>query len=258
MTSALHENLVLSIIIPTFGRAQLLHSCLDSFRTLKCAFEVIVVDDGSYLPIAIDIKDYAFQIKLVRHPKNLGRFEAIKSGSVLASGLYVMLFDSDDLWVESGEFEMSMNSLFGDIGLVFFTSKTSYRCQCEKLAANYFKIRYQSDIKGDLKEVISTTRFREALEHLGLISARRVPTTLIWLLAYSGQNVALLPHIICRKEYLSNGMTKQSLKNRLLDPYPMYLLYLELVKCSFETKAWLLLGKFGIRLIFYRIISVKL
>lgn len=256
MTTKYQETILLSVIIPTFGRLHLLHDCLGSFRRLKCAFEIIIVDDGSNPPICVGASEYNFPVRIIRHTENLGRFEAIKSGAALASGAYIMLFDSDDLWIENRVFELAMTTLCGEAGIIFFTNKTFNKSRLGRFATNYFSIRYKSDIHGDLKEVVLASRFKKTLEQLASVVARRVPTTLIWSLAYSQQRVSLFPHIVCFKQYLSDGMTKKSLKSRLLDSYPMYLLYIQLIKSAFEAKDWMLLFKFGARLVFYRMVSV--
>lgn len=94
---------LISIIIPTFNRAQLLGETLDSVlgQTYK-NWECIVVDDGStdnteMLMVAYKAKDSRF--KYYRRPDNLlpGGNAARNYGFEISQGEYVNWFDDDDI-----------------------------------------------------------------------------------------------------------------------------------------------------------------
>src|SRR5215510_9484689 len=98
-----HSNSLVSIILPTFNRAQFLREAFasigaQSFRN----WELIVVDDGS----TDDTKDVVEEWKqgvtqAVTYVKqaNKGAYGARNTGLDHASGEYVAFFDSDDLWL---------------------------------------------------------------------------------------------------------------------------------------------------------------
>jgi len=58
-----------SVIVPTYGRAELLHALLERLTAQTLAperFEVVAVDDGSPEPIAADASRYPFALRLLR------------------------------------------------------------------------------------------------------------------------------------------------------------------------------------------------
>ena len=88
-----------SIIIPTYNRAEMLVECLESIFAQTCdAYEVIVVDDGSTDNTDELIKPYLDRVKYIKH-ENRGNAAARNSGLDLAKGEYIAFLDSDDLWL---------------------------------------------------------------------------------------------------------------------------------------------------------------
>jgi len=92
-----------SIIIPTYNRPRQLHECLKSIERLefpKKRFEVIVVDDGSKIPLRKLIRsfDNHFSVKLV-HQSNAGPAAARNSGAAHAMGDFLVFTDDDCLTV---------------------------------------------------------------------------------------------------------------------------------------------------------------
>lgn len=86
----------LSIIIPVFNEEKTIAEIIKRVKAVKMdnvTKEIIVVDDGS--------SDRTLQkipkdgIKLIKHPKNMGKGAAVKSGVALASGEYVIIQDAD-------------------------------------------------------------------------------------------------------------------------------------------------------------------
>jgi glycosyltransferase involved in cell wall biosynthesis len=89
-----------SVVIPTYNNAALLHETLDgvrrqSFRDL----EVIVVDDGSTDETAEVVKRYAPNIYYV-HQSNQGPAAARNKGAAVAQGEFIAFCDHDDIWNE--------------------------------------------------------------------------------------------------------------------------------------------------------------
>ncbi len=89
-----------SIIIPTYNRAALLGSAIDSALAQGEGFEVIVVDDGSTDDTAILLAGYGNRIRVLRQA-NKGPSAARNLAAKAAHGDYLFFADSDDL-IERG------------------------------------------------------------------------------------------------------------------------------------------------------------
>ncbi len=89
-----------SIIIPTYNRAALLGSAIDSALTQRNDFEVIVVDDGSTDETAALLAGYGDRIRVLRQA-NKGPSAARNLAAEAAGGDYLFFADSDDL-IEPG------------------------------------------------------------------------------------------------------------------------------------------------------------
>ena len=86
-----------SVLIPTYNRAEYLAECLDSIleQTLR-PYEVIVVDDGSSDATRQVLNNYESGIKIIKSP-NRGKPAALNLGLAAATGKYVWVFDDDDV-----------------------------------------------------------------------------------------------------------------------------------------------------------------
>lgn len=89
-----------TVVIPTYNRAALIKSTLDSVLAQDCDdFEVIIVDDGSTDDTGQVVrKNYASdeRVRYIRQV-NSERGAARNRGLIEARGQYVVFFDSDDL-----------------------------------------------------------------------------------------------------------------------------------------------------------------
>jgi glycosyltransferase involved in cell wall biosynthesis len=102
-------NQLVTVIIPTYKRAQALPKAIDSVKnqTYSC-LEIIVVDDND--PLGDDrrlttevMAQYANdeRIHYLCHDKNKGACQARNTGLDAAKGEYVAFLDDDDLWVDT-------------------------------------------------------------------------------------------------------------------------------------------------------------
>jgi GT2 family glycosyltransferase len=90
-----------SVIIPTYNRADLLGRAIKSAleQTITPA-EVIVVDDGSTDNTAAVVQAFGNRVRYMRVP-NGGVSRARNAGIAAATGDWVALLDSDDIWEPS-------------------------------------------------------------------------------------------------------------------------------------------------------------
>ena len=93
----MEDGLRVSVLVPTFNRANYIVECLDSLlaQTMP-ALEIIVIDDGSEDGTAQLLKSYADRIRYVRK-ENGGKPTAVNLGLSLARGELIWIFDDDDV-----------------------------------------------------------------------------------------------------------------------------------------------------------------
>lgn len=94
------QAVLVSAVIPTFNRAELVQRAIDSAlaQTLPVD-EIVVVDDGSTDRTAEILQSrYGERIRYVRQD-NGGVSKARNHGMSLARGQYIALLDSDDVWM---------------------------------------------------------------------------------------------------------------------------------------------------------------
>ena len=90
-------GLRVSVLVPTFNRANYLAECLDSlFAQSMAPLEVIVIDDGSEDGTAELLQRYGNRIRSVRQA-NSGKSVAVNRGLSLAQGDLIWIFDDDDV-----------------------------------------------------------------------------------------------------------------------------------------------------------------
>jgi len=113
----------ISVIIPTYNRAQLIERALQSVLDQEYPdLEVIVVDDCSTdntEDVVNSINDP--RIKFIKHTHNKGANAARNTGIRAASGKYIAFQDSDDEWMP-GKLAKQVDAFEGapeDIGVVY-------------------------------------------------------------------------------------------------------------------------------------------
>lgn len=114
------DGLRVSVLVPTFNRANYIAECLDSLlaQTMP-ALEIIVIDDGSEDGTAQLLKRYGDRIRYVRK-ENGGKPTAVNLGLSLAQGDLIWIFDDDDVALPQA-IESRVLALAGapDAGFVF-------------------------------------------------------------------------------------------------------------------------------------------
>ncbi len=100
------DDLLLSIVTPTYNRAKLLKNCFLSLqRQTNKAFEWIIVDDGSVDDTKAVVASFQEQAPEMRityiYKENGGKHTALNASHPYLHGAYVLMLDSDDTLVET-------------------------------------------------------------------------------------------------------------------------------------------------------------
>jgi GT2 family glycosyltransferase len=95
--------MLLSVVIPTYSRGDLLLRAIDSIQvqTIREHIEIIVVDNASPRRLDRLVQEaYGDLVKVIRLPRNLFYCGAINAGSVVAVGSNIGVLN-DDCWIEA-------------------------------------------------------------------------------------------------------------------------------------------------------------
>ena len=91
------SGLRVSVLVPTFNRANYIPECIDSLLAQSMpALEIIVIDDGSEDETTEVLKRYGERIRYIRKD-NGGKPTAVNLGLALAQGELIWIFDDDDV-----------------------------------------------------------------------------------------------------------------------------------------------------------------
>lgn len=90
----------ISVIIPVHGRVPLLLETLAAVYGQEGDFDkqVILIDDCSPEPIEPEVRRHFPDVTVIRNPVNVRPAAARNQGLDIATGEYVAMLDSDDLW----------------------------------------------------------------------------------------------------------------------------------------------------------------
>lgn len=90
---------IVSVVLPTYNRCRLVCRAIDSVLDQSYrAYELIVVDDGSTDATADRLASYGDRITVIKQA-NRGVSAARNAGIQAASGEFIALLDSDDVWL---------------------------------------------------------------------------------------------------------------------------------------------------------------
>ncbi|MGS1013656.1 glycosyltransferase family 2 protein [Rhodanobacter sp. UC4450_H17] len=107
-----------SIIIPVYNRAHLVHRAIDSALDQTIACEVLLVDHGSTDDISTVVKRYGTRIRYIRRDDDRGPIEAWRDGAECATGKYLH-FTYDDDWLEPQFIEKCLDRFSDDVAFVY-------------------------------------------------------------------------------------------------------------------------------------------
>lgn len=109
------ETALVSVIIPTYNRANLVCNAIESAlnQTFK-NIEIIVIDDGSTDNTREKLEPYKEYIRY-HYQNNMGASAAQNKGIELARGEWISILASDDIWLpEKIELQLEAIRMFGD------------------------------------------------------------------------------------------------------------------------------------------------
>ncbi|XOV79280.1 MAG: glycosyltransferase family 2 protein [Aestuariibacter sp.] len=127
----------LSIVLPTFNRAEFLKQCLDSLLAQNCGgYELLIRDNNSQDDTASVVREYQayFVNKKVRlvyrvNPENVGFRENMVQGLKELSGRYAMILMDDDFFINALALGCMYNAIASNDSVKLVTAKVrSYFC----------------------------------------------------------------------------------------------------------------------------------
>ncbi|MDN3651808.1 glycosyltransferase [Thalassotalea ponticola] len=170
----------ISVIIPTYGRAESLHQALLSVVS-QCYdnTEVIVVDDNGLhsdnqervAAIVQDIKDHHpnFNLHYIVHPRNRNGSAARNTGFLASTGEYVCFLDDDDVYLP-GRLTLCVDKLKStnaDVGAVY----------CGYINGNEQGQNQKRYVGGDLSEDILLLNYQNNYLHTNTVTYKRAAVT---------------------------------------------------------------------------------
>jgi dolichol-phosphate mannosyltransferase len=97
----LPKSATLSVVIPCYNEASTLTECLSRLLAIQdheLSLEVVIVDDGSTddsWEVAQRLSHRSSNVRTVRHPRNLGKGAALRTGFRMVTGDFVAVQDAD-------------------------------------------------------------------------------------------------------------------------------------------------------------------
>lgn len=160
-----------SVIIPTYNRADVLPRAIESALKQKdCSVEIIVVDDGSTDQTIDRLKIYKEKIKYV-YQENKGASAARNLGIAKSTGDFIAFLDSDD----------------------FFISEENLKLKSELLESNLeYGMTYSS-----------VNFFGEGMRTLGGYSGKELTGHIYPDLLFIKNNIIFTPTVMVRRDVLS-------------------------------------------------------
>lgn len=224
------DSPLLSICLATYNRRDLVVALVRELLGFEGDFEICVHVDGSSDGSAESLKKLNYDQLRISYGSNVGRAGALMTACESAHGRFIMLLDDDDSLSAEG-----LSAVLSDcakplpdgvVGYIYHLDNGAGRLGSDFPVnrTNFLALRGDHLVKGDKKEVVLATAFRE-VAYPATTPHRRIPTSLIW------SRLALKYDVFCRnikigyKNYLSDGMTAKINKTKRKNPLPMMELY---------------------------------
>lgn len=114
--------MLLSVIIPCYNEARTIREILRLVRQVELEKEIIVVDDhssdNSYLLVQAEAENDP-HLHVLRHPRNMGKGAAIRTGLTRAQGEIVVIQDADLEYDPQDYYELVRPIVEGRVDVVF-------------------------------------------------------------------------------------------------------------------------------------------
>jgi len=240
MSNNFNKDFFLSICVPTFNRDILLKKLLDSVDSnYNDKVEVVIVDDGSNdltRELCNKYKDM-LNVKYI-YQVNSGRSHALRKSILNASGEYVVIMDSDDIFVNNG-----VNIIVESL-LDLFSVKSQediagavFLCVSDKnlIGKNFNNYKSRGNllrdvadlgITGDKKEVIKL-KILKTYMYEPYKNEKRMATSILWNKISSKYDVININKVVANKDYHNDGLSKNIDKVRMLSCRSSALYYSE-------------------------------
>lgn len=141
----------ISVVIPTYNRANLICNAIDSALKQTCPpTEIIVVDDGSTDETEEILSQYAEKIRYFRQ-KNMGISNARNRGIRECRGDLVAFLDSDDIWLpEKLSKQIEFLKMHPSVGLVHTDAFYQTGATGERKTLSHPRFRYIGNCDNEL------------------------------------------------------------------------------------------------------------
>lgn len=220
----------LSIVTPTYNRAELLKKCYDSLcRQTDKDFEWIVVDDGSSDDTANVVRgfeDAGFPIIFVEK-ENGGKHTAINASHECVNGDYVLILDSDDYLtdtaaeqVKAGWRKYSDNEEIGIVTFLKGTDENSPSCMAgdENVPVDIMRYKRICIRSSDCCEVIRAELYKKYPFPV-FEGEKFVSEGALWNRVSFTHKCVYINSVIYIADYLDGGLTKSGKRMRIRNPY---------------------------------------
>ena len=221
----------LSICIATYNRALELKNLLHSISS-EFLLEVVICDDGSTDDTLGVVDEFKKSLTInYFYQKNQGRSIAIVEAIMMSKGDYIVIMDSDDIFVLDGLMTIfnTIENNINEKSFVFGVLIKKNESYIENLppaviGVNLISLRADYKVKGDLKEVTQRDVLLSCI-HPNYDKYKRVPTSWIWSCVAEETDSIVLSKSVIVKDYLPGGMTKNIRLLKSLYPEPLVDLY---------------------------------
>jgi len=218
----MNTNPLISVIIPTYNKAQYLGEAIKSVlnQTYK-NIEIIIIDDGSTDKTREVVKSFDDEGIIYFSQENKGPASARNTGIKKAKGKYIAFLDSDDLWLKEKlkrqiDF-MEKNSEIGLMGTACYEITDKGRIIGKKIFPVKNEILQKDLIKYNPFIQSSVMTKREVFDKVGLYDEnfRESEDYDLWLRIASQYKIANLSEPLVMKRYYRRGLSPAKDKEQL-------------------------------------------
>lgn len=224
------EKRTLSIVTPTFNRADTLKRSFDSLCRQTCLdFEWIVVDDGSSDNTKDVVKGFKSDFPIIYIRKeNGGKHTALNAAHSSIHGEYVLILDSDDYLIDSAVLKIlkawEKYDSIEKIGIVIFLKGKSVEIpSCKAKDSDEGKpvdiMRYKRECisSNDCCEVIRAELFKKYAFPV-FDGEKFISEGALWNRVSFTHKCVYINQVVYIAEYLDGGLTKSGRKLRIHNP----------------------------------------